>query len=269
MSSNKQQAKPSNTKTAKATAAPSLAQKPILDQAFVCTFCPLALQPACKLVKPILNRRSMLGQIPTQPLQASRPAALNTTAQSVAIPNQGPNGLTHGPEYWAAVREAMSSPGSNGFMNGKQTAEYRQQQHEIDAQQYTRRCDEGHPFTFSTPNWWSGCDTCHEWLYDTGIRIGQCNDSNHRHPETDTFREPHGLLHGHLSLEEMNNKLNNNNDHPVRLLMHKALTSSGRKSAPSDCRHNHTCIIHCTELTAISSRTNVYIKVISAIFPLA
>ena len=135
--------------------------------------------------------------------------------------------------------------------------------------QYTRRCDEGHPFTFSTPNWWSGCDTCHEWLYDTGIRIGQCNDSNHRHPETDTFREPHGLLHGHLSLEEMNNKLNNNNDHPVRLLMHKALTSSGRKSAPSDCRHNHTCIIHCTELTAISSRTNVYIKVISAIFPLA
>ena len=46
--------------------------------------------------------------------------------------------------------------------------------------QYTRRCDEGHRFTFYTPDWGSRCGTCHTWLYDTGTRIGLCNDSNHR-----------------------------------------------------------------------------------------
>ena len=46
--------------------------------------------------------------------------------------------------------------------------------------QYTRRCDEGHHFTFYQPDWGTRCGTCHEWLYDTTNSIGICRDVIHR-----------------------------------------------------------------------------------------
>ena len=61
-----------------------------------------------------------------------------------------------------------------------QSQEFQSRQRELASQDYTRRCDRGHPFRFWDPDYYSQCQTCWSWMGGTGIQIAQCVDPGHR-----------------------------------------------------------------------------------------